>query len=36
MWEWETEKHGDATGQGNNIPHSVCVKWSGVNGYTVC
>lgn len=30
MWEWETEKHSDATWQGNNIS-TACVKWSGVN-----
>lgn len=30
MWEWETEKHSDATQQGNNIP-TACVKWRGVN-----
>lgn len=32
MWEWETEKHSDATWQGNNKP-TACVKWGGVNDY---
>lgn len=30
MWEWQTEKHSDATWKGNNIS-TACVKWRGVS-----